>query len=52
MARLIVLITYLFGLASTISFRKDYSPPFSLPSRLFKGVRLALALLRVVSRLS
>jgi hypothetical protein len=33
LARLIVLILYLFRLAGTINFRKDYSSPSSLPSQ-------------------
>ena len=33
MARPIVLILHLFWLANAIIFRKDYSPPSSLPSR-------------------
>ena len=33
MARLIVLIPHVFRLADVINFRKDYSPPSSLPSR-------------------
>ena len=33
MARPIVLIPHLFRLAYVINFRKDYSPPSSLPSR-------------------
>ena len=35
MAKPIVLIPHLFRLASTINFRKDYSPPSSPPSRLY-----------------
>jgi len=36
LARPIVLIPHLFQLAGAISFRKDYSPPSSPPSRPFK----------------
>jgi len=36
LARPIVLIPHLFRLAGAISFRKDYSPPSSPPSRPYK----------------
>ena len=36
MARPIILISHLYRLADTISFRKDYSPPSSPPSRPFQ----------------
>ena len=42
MARPIVLIPYLFRLADAISFRKDYSPPSSPPSRPFREEKVLL----------
>jgi hypothetical protein len=36
-----VLIPYLFWLADAISFRKDYSPPSSLPSRPYNVAHLS-----------
>jgi hypothetical protein len=43
--RTIVLIPHLFQLAGVINFRKDYSPPSSLPSRPYNYARCMTTLL-------